>query len=206
MKRFLCALLTTVAMLGVVPSFAQESDANESTTYRAALKKDRIGIDAGLVFPFGDIDKGLDLATSWGFNVNFWSFIGDRTIGTVTVGTNWFRLGSKVPTDSGTTVDLSDLSMTATPLLGGIGYVFGDGDLHPYVIVHGGATFVTVNIGTNRPSEQINNQAYFTLAGTAGLGYSVSGRITITGSTRYTKMFGEDLQTLSILFGASFLL
>ena len=94
--------------------------------------------------------------------------------------------------------------MNATPLLGGIGWVFGDDVLHPYVIVHGGATFITVNIGKNRPSEEINNEAYFTLAGTAGLGYSISERWTAMGSLRYSKMFGEDLQSISLLFGISF--
>jgi opacity protein-like surface antigen len=137
--------------------------------------------------------------------VNFWSFIGDRVIGTVSVGNQWYRLGSQVATDTAI-VDLSDLSMTAAPLLGGIGYVFGDDDIHPYVILHGGATFVTINLGPNRPSEEINNEAYFTLGATAGLGYSVSGRVTISTSARYLKMFDEDLQSLSVLFGASFLL
>jgi len=94
--------------------------------------------------------------------------------------------------------------MSTTPLLGGIGYVFGHDVLHPYVIAHAGVTFVTAYEGKNRPLETINNEAYFTLGGTAGLGYSVSEHFTVMASARYMKTFGEDLQTISILFGVSY--
>jgi opacity protein-like surface antigen len=94
--------------------------------------------------------------------------------------------------------------MNATPIMGGIGYVFGTQDLHPYVMAHAGATLITVNLGANRPSEEINNEAYFTLGATAGVGYAASARLTITSSVRYTKMFREDLQTLSVLFGIAY--
>ena len=71
-------------------------------------------------------------------------------------------------------------------------------------MAHAGATLITVNIGARRPSEEINNEAYFTLGATAGVGYAASARLTITSSVRYTKMFREDLQTLSVLFGIAY--
>lgn len=199
MKRPLLLLFLAASLLCTYRASAQD----DTYTYRSAAQKDRISLDGGLIFPFGDLSKGLDLSTAWGVNFNFWKFISDRSIAVVTVGNSWYQLGSEAPTDS-TPVDLSEYSMNATPLLGGIGWVFGDDVLHPYVIIHGGATFITVNIGKNRPSEEINNEAYFTLAGTAGLGYAISERWTAMGSLRYTKMFDEDLQSISILFGISF--
>lgn len=192
-------LLCLVAAAGTTPAQLPSLP----PTYRAAMFSDRIGIDGGLYLPMGDIKRGLDLSTAWGLNFNFWRFIDERIVGVVSVGTSFYQLGTNVPTDS-STIDLSDLSLNATPIMGGIGYVFGTSELHPYVMAHAGATLITVNIGARRPSEEINNEAYFTLGGTAGVGYAASARLTITSSVRYTKMFSEDFQTLSLLFGVTY--
>lgn len=199
MKTYLYMLFCAAVI--ATPMAAQQ--ASPAPTYRTAMFTDRIGIDGGLYFPMGDIERGLDLSTAWGMNLNFWRFIDDRVVGVVSVGTSFYQLGKNVPTDS-STIDLSELSLNATPIMGGIGYVFGTSDLHPYVMAHAGATLITVNIGARRPSEEINNEAYFTLGATAGVGYAASARLTITSSVRYTKMFREDLQTLSVLFGIAY--
>ncbi|MCX6140559.1 MAG: outer membrane beta-barrel protein [Candidatus Kapabacteria bacterium] len=199
MKYLIRAVFLLTVLCGSLPAFGQD----EPYTYQAAAKKDRIALDGGLIFPFGSVSTGLDLKTAWGINLNFWKFISDRSFGVVTIGNSFYSLGGEVQTDSGL-IDLTGFTMNATPLLGGIGYAFGDGDLHPYVIIHGGATFITVNIGENRPSEQINNEAYFTLAGTAGVGYGVTDHLSFMFSGRYTKMFGEDLQSIALLFGVSY--
>ncbi len=199
MKQLLSLLFCAMC---VASQLSAQSTA-QPTTYRAGMFSDRLGIDGGLYFPMGDIKRGLDLSTAWGMNLNFWRFIDDRVVGVVSVGTSFYQLGKNVPTDSAT-IDLSELSLNATPIMGGIGYVFGTSDLHPYVMAHAGATLITVNIGARRPSEEINNEAYFTLGATAGVGYAASARLTITSSVRYTKMFREDLQTLSVLFGIAY--
>ncbi len=202
MKHLLVLVVATVAQFCALPTNAQ-TDNYDVASNITPMQRDHIGIDGGLMFPFGDIGKGLDLSTAWGMNLNFWKFIDERFIGTITVGNSWYQLGSNVQSDSGI-IDLSGYSMTATPLLGGIGYVFGTGDIHPYIVVHGGATFITVNVGKNRPTEEINNEAYFTLASTLGIGYGIAEGWTISTSARYAKMFGEDLQTIAILFGVSY--
>ena len=199
MKTLLIALLCTLTIAAKLSAQV----ATPTPTYRASMFSDRLGIDGGLYFPMGDIKRGLDLSTAWGMNFNFWRFIDDRVVGVVSVGTSFYQLGNAVPTDTAT-IDLSELSMNATPIMGGIGYVFGTQDLHPYVMAHAGATLITVNLGARRPSEEINNEAYFTLGATAGVGYAASARLTITSSVRYTKMFREDLQTLSVLFGIAY--
>ena len=199
MKQLLSLLFCAMC----VASQLSAQSTTQPTTYRAGMFSDRLGIDGGLYFPMGDIKRGLDLSTAWGMNLNFWRFIDDRVVGVVSVGTSFYQLGKNVPTDS-STIDLSELSLNATPIMGGIGYVFGTQDLHPYVMAHAGATLITVNIGARRPSEEINNEAYFTLGATAGVGYAASARLTITSSVRYTKMFREDLQTLSVLFGIAY--
>ncbi len=199
MKQLLSLLFCAMC---VASQLSAQSTA-QPITYRAGMFSDRLGIDGGLYFPMGDIKRGLDLSTAWGMNLNFWRFIDDRVVGVVSVGTSFYQLGKNVPTDS-STIDLSELSLNATPIMGGIGYVFGTQDLHPYVMAHAGATLITVNIGARRPSEEINNEAYFTLGATAGVGYAASARLTITSSVRYTKMFREDLQTLSVLFGIAY--
>lgn len=199
MKQLLSLLFCAMC----VASQLSAQSTTQPTTYRAGMFSDRLGIDGGLYFPMGDIKRGLDLSTAWGMNLNFWRFIDDRVVGVVSVGTSFYQLGKNVPTDS-STIDLSELSLNATPIMGGIGYVFGTSDLHPYVMAHAGATLITVNIGARRPSEEINNEAYFTLGATAGVGYAASARLTITSSVRYTKMFREDLQTLSVLFGIAY--
>ena len=199
MKQFLSLLFCAMCLAS---QLSAQSTA-QPKTYRTGMFSDRLGIDGGLYFPMGDIKRGLDLSTAWGMNLNFWRFIDDRVVGVVSVGTSFYQLGKNVPTDSAT-IDLSELSLNATPIMGGIGYVFGTQDLHPYVMAHAGATLITVNIGARRPSEEINNEAYFTIGATAGVGYAASARLTITSSVRYTKMFREDLQTLSVLFGIAY--
>ncbi len=164
--------------------------------------RDHIAIDGGIWLPMGGVADRLDMEAGYGFNLHFWKAISENTIMLGTIGNAWYRLGSAVETDSGIQ-DLTDYSMTTSPLLGGIGQVFPAGDLRPWAAIHAGATIIDVETG-GYPVTYIEDNAYFTMAATAGVAYPVSQNVSVLFSGRYMFMFGAELSHLDILAGASF--
>ncbi len=174
----------------------------QDNIYQASFH-DHIAIDGGLYLPMGEVATGLGLTGAVGVGVHFWKAVDAQTILVASFGNSWMGLGSSVQTDSGLQ-DLSGYTLNLTNLLGGVGYAFSHLDLRPFVIIQAGAQFATLKVGRYPPSQELNNVAYFTLGGTAGLSYPVSERISILGAGRYLHMFGEDLQHIDVLMGVSF--
>lgn len=170
-----------------------------------ATLRDHIAFDFGISLPMRDVAERLDLDPGYGFNLHFWKGISKSTFMIVSVGNSWFQLGTSVQTDSAGTVDLSDYSLTISPLLGGIGQALPIGNgLNGWVSIHAGATIFDVVLGTNTPVTYIEDNTYFSMAGAAGLSYAVTQVTSIITSTRYVHLFGEEYSRLDFVIGASF--
>lgn len=193
--RTLCALLLFVV---TVQMRAQE-------TYAKVGINDHIAVDAGVYLPFGSVANDLGLSGSFGFGVHFWKAFNENTFGVASVGNMFMPLGSDVQTDSGRQ-DLSNYTLNITPLLGGVGYAFSVEGLRPFVILLGGAQFVTLELTKNRPAEEFHNQAYFSLGGSAGASYPVNHWLSILATVRYLHMFDAKFDHVDITLGTSFLL
>lgn len=179
----------------------QEQPANNLNT--AALR-DHIALDVALSVPLGSVADKLDLGPGWGFNLHFWKGLSSSTFGLVSVGNSWFQMGTQVETDSGIQ-DLSNYSLTVSPLLGGIGQIVPiGGDLSLFVAIHAGASIIDVKEGTRTPIGYIEDNTYFTVAGSAGLSYPVSSVTSLLFSTRYMHLFDTEFASFSIAAGASF--
>lgn len=170
-----------------------------------ATLRDHIAFDFGISLPMRDVADRLDLDPGYGFNLHFWKGVSKRTFMIVSVGNSWFQMGTSVQTDTAGTVDLSDYSLTISPLLGGIGQVLPIGDgLNGWVSLHAGATIFDVVQGTSVPVTYIEDNTYFSMAGAAGLSYAITQVTSIITSTRYVHLFGEDYSRLDFVIGASF--
>jgi opacity protein-like surface antigen len=174
-------------------------------TLNTAMLRDHIAVDVSISLPMRDVSERLDLDPGYGFNLHFWKGISDRTFMIVSVGNSWFQMGTSVQTDTAGIVDLSDYSLTISPLLGGIGQVvpFGDG-FNGWASLHAGVTIFDVVQGTRVPVTFIEDNSYFSMAGAAGLSYAITQVTSIIFSTRYVHLFGEDYSRLDFGLGASF--
>ncbi|MBI2793744.1 MAG: hypothetical protein HYX66_03725 [Ignavibacteria bacterium] len=178
--------------------------AAHAQTYFSEGLRDHIAFDVGVWLPFGEVGSKLDMEPSAGFNIHFWKVLSENVFVVGSVGNGWLRMGTNAKTDTGV-YDLSNYTLTASPLLGGIGYVLSLGEVvNAWFIGHAGATIINVTEGRGPPVTYISDNAYFTLGATLGTSYRVSEVVSILFGARYQKLFGDDLQHADIGIGASY--
>jgi hypothetical protein len=170
---------------------------------QSATLRDHIAIDAGIWFPFGALATRGEMEPGFGFNVHFWKSVKDNSFVIGSVGNSWMQMRGKIETDTGT-IDLSDYEFSASPLLGGVGQVWTVKEYRFWAAMHAGVTILNVTQSRGLPAVFIEDNVYFTAAGTIGGAYNVARWASILFSTRYVHMFGEEFQHLDFLIGASF--
>ncbi len=187
----------TTAPTGVTQNLP---DVNVNTT----TLKDHIALDVGIFVPLGAVADKLNLDPGFGFDLRFWKGLSSNTFAVVSVGNAWYQLGTQVETDSGIQ-DLSDYSLTVSPLLGGVGQIIPLGDgLNLLVSLHAGASIIDVKLGTQQPVGYIEDNTYFTVAGSAGFSYPVSTVTSILFTARYMHLFDTEFANIGVMAGASF--
>lgn len=100
----------------------------QAQTYFSEGVRDHIAFDVGVWLPFGEVGSKLDMQPSVGFNIHFWKVLSENIFVVGSVGNGWLRMGTYAKTDTGV-YDLSNYTLTASPLLGGIGYVLSLGEV-----------------------------------------------------------------------------
>lgn len=204
-------LFVTVAVLASVTAGYAQTSAPSGTTQgydydqsiQSATLRDHFAIDLGLWLPFGELAERGNMEAGFGFNIHFWKGLSEETFVVGSVGNSWMSMSGTIETDTGT-VDLSPLSFSASPMLGGIGQVFTFGEFRAYASVHAGATFINLTTSQGLPATFIENNTFFTAGIGLGGGYRVASWASILFMSRYMQMFGEDFAHIDLGMGASF--
>jgi len=205
----LAAMLFVASAPGVHLAAQTSAPTGETQGYdyqqnvNAATLRDHIAIDLGVWIPFGALKDAGDMTPGFGFNIHFWKVLSSSTFVIGSIGNSWMSLGARIQTDSGE-IDLSQYSFSASPLLGGIGQAWTFQTYRFWAAAHAGATFVNLTQEKGLPAAFIEDNVFFTVAGTAGGAYNVAPWASILFSTRYVHMFGEDFKHLDFSLGASF--